>query len=150
MPGAYPRYEKGPLTFTVEAAVVGGQLVAVGTGGLVKPAVTADTAVLGVAHIDARPYVEAEHYPDTGYGAPSMDVSVPGEQVSVGFFGAYDLTAAAAVAFGDLVEPAATAGQVQTHTPGTSTGQPVGRCVQASGIAAGESGLILLQLLGPA
>lgn len=147
MPGVYPRHEHGPLNFTATAVITGGQLVTpddANPGGI-KPAGASDTAILGVAHTDARPYVEAEHYPTTAYGAESMDVSVPGDIVAVGFQGVYELEASGAIAFGALVEPAA-GGLVATK----GTGQTVGRCVQAEGIASGERGMILLMLLGTA
>lgn len=144
MAGTYPKHLKGPLTFTVGAAVTGGQLVAYdGTTGLIRPAVAADTAILGVAHADARPVLEAEAYPTTVYGAESVDVSVPGDEVAVGFFGVYELLADGAITVGDLVQPAA-AGAVAKE----SGGQVVGRCIQSGGIASGETGAILLMLLG--
>lgn len=144
MAGAYPVYEKGPLTFTVNSAVVGGKLIAVdGTTGKVKIAGAADTKILGVSMIDARPYNAAEVYPTTAYGAQNVDFSVPQDEVSVAFFGVFELEAAGAIAFGDSVEPAAN-GTVALH----STGAVVGRCVSSAGIASGEKGLILLTLLG--
>lgn len=147
MAGIYPKNLHGPLTYTASAVVLGGQLVTVNptVAGTVRPAGAAETIILGVANADARPYVESEAYPTTVYGAQSMDASVPGDVVSVGHIGVYRLQASGAVAFGALVQPAAE-GRVASH----SGGQVVGRCVEASGIASGERGAVLLMLLGAA
>lgn len=146
MAGYYPKNHKGPLTFRASQPISGGQLVTPdGTTGGIKPAGATDTIILGVALTDARPYAEGEHHYDTAYGAPVMDVSVPGDEVAVTFFDVVEVPTTGTLTFGQLVQPAAN-GAVGPH----STGTVVGRCVSAEGVVSGGRAAVVLMLLGSA
>jgi hypothetical protein len=134
MPGSYPVLQLGPATYTVSAAVTGGQLVMVdGSTGKVKPTTGAAVACLGMATSDASP---AGSGTNLNYATPRSEVSVvygPAEVV---------LTAAGTIAFGALVVAAAN-GQVVTVGAGTFD-QVVGRCTEPAGIASGATGRVRL------
>jgi hypothetical protein len=141
MAGATPAFDRGPVTYEVNVAVTGGQLVEVdGVTGKVKPA-TAGTAVcLGVATTDAIP--TATNQNPTG----TILVHPKPPHVAVAYSGVWRLTAGAAIAFGVLVKTAAN-GTVVTWVSGTdAAGLIVGRCVDSAGIANGAKGLIRLVL----
>ena len=56
MSTVYPKFDAGPITFTAEEAVNGGQLVTVGANPrTIKPAGADDARVVGVALKDATP-----------------------------------------------------------------------------------------------
>lgn len=147
MTSVTPLFEHGPITYTVSAAVDGGQLVApdttTGNEGKVKPAGASSTSVLGVAITPAQPNTDGATGTTT-YGAPVVDASWPDNDVAVAYRGVFKLTAAANCSFGDLLVAAAD-GQVTPYTSGTTTYDAVvGRCVDPAGIASGARGKVLL------
>ena len=141
MPGSLPHYTRGPASYQVSAAVVGGQLVCKTTANstTVIPNTTAGaTNILGVAGGDASPIV-SQAGNVTGYGDPLLDISALGDYVSV-YNGDYDMhvTYEAACDLGDLLMAAATAGNVKKYTAGTAD-QIIGRCTQPGGVTAGAT-----------
>lgn len=137
MPGSYPVLQLGPATYTVSAAVTGGQLVMVdGSTGKVKPTTGAAVACLGMATSDASP---AGSGTNLNYATPRSEVAVAQAPSTV------TLTAVAGgggVAFGALVVAAA-GGACATVGSGTFD-QVVGRCVEPGGITAGGTGRVRL------
>ena len=141
MPGSLPHYTRGPASYQVSAAVIGGQLVVKSgaNASTVMPNTTAGaTNILGVAGNDASPIV-SQAGNVTGYGDPLLDISALGDYVSV-YNGDYDMhvTYEAAADFGDLLMAAATAGNVKKYTAGT-VDQVIGRCTQPGGVTAGAT-----------
>lgn len=134
MSGLYPVTRSGPDTYEVSTTTVGGQLVMVdGVTGKIKPTTGVVNTVLGVALTDAVP---AGSGSNLAFGTAPKTTSVAyGPSTVV-------LTAAANIAFGQLVVAAA-AGQV---TPGSTPtyDQIVGRCVEPAGIVSGSTGRIRL------
>lgn len=62
MSTVYPKFDAGPITFTAEEAVTGGQLVTVGANPrTIKPAAADDARVVGVALKDATPAGPTKH-----------------------------------------------------------------------------------------
>jgi len=145
MANAVPAYESGPITYQVNQAVVGGQIVQLDTGGMVKPAVANSVIALGVATKDAIPTGTNQN--PTVVGVPqSINLSPISAYTAVAMTGVWRLTngGGGALALGDLVVCAAS-GAVQKYTAGTSTfDQIIGKCVDPAGIAAGQVGLILI------
>lgn len=59
MSGITVKFKTGPITFTAESAVVGGQVVEAGDDPrTMRPAAAGSTTVLGVVLTDAEPYVQ--------------------------------------------------------------------------------------------
>jgi len=128
MAGAIKRYDFGPVTFEVNAAVVGGTLVEPdGTTGKVKTA-TAGTAVcLGIAETDAIPTAT-----DQNISATNILLSPIGPYVAVASEGFYDIEYAAACVAGAKVKVAAN-GTVTPWVSGTdASGLIVGICYIAA------------------
>lgn len=132
------RIRFGPDTFTVVAAVTGGQLVEFGAGGQVQACAVDSTKWLGVALTDAVPVGTSNT--DTVFNNPRVDLTLPPSEVAVAYTGVFKLKAVAALNPGDIVYPGAT-GQVQKAT---TTGRAVGIVVDPAGIGAGAYGLIRL------
>lgn len=62
MSTVYPKFDAGPITFTAEETVTGGQLVTVGANPrTIKPAGADDARVVGVALKDASPAGPIKH-----------------------------------------------------------------------------------------
>jgi hypothetical protein len=135
MSGSFPVLQFGPATYEVSAAVTGGQLLEVdGTTGKVKPSTgTTGHKPIGVALGDAVPAGSGDNL---HFGTARKEVAVaygPAEML---------LTASGAIAFGDLVVPAAS-GAVATVGSGTFD-QVVGRCTEPAGITSGATGRVRL------
>lgn len=146
MPGVIPRFEHGgPVTYTVNSAVKGGQMVqAVNpTNGKVEVAGAASIRCLGIATKDARPAASASSTDSDGFPVVSTVEITP--NVAVGMRGIWPVTFAANAAFGDVLICAAN-GQV---TPAGATPDArtiVGRCVDPAGVLAGAVGLVRLPI----
>lgn len=138
MAGVVPRYERGPVTYEVVEAVVGGQLVEARTGSKVGVAAASSLKVLGVATKDARPVTDPSG--TTAYGAPVIDVSMPTQYVAVASSGIFPVTYSAAATFGDALVATAN-GQVGPAGATPDARMVVGRCVEPAGVAAGAVGL---------
>lgn len=120
MPDRQPHYAPGRnVSFVASAAVTGGQLVEITGNMTVAPAAAASTKVIGVAERDA-------------VAGASLTVSLTGP--------VWDLTAAGAIAAGDIVAAAA-AGAVAPIGAGTF-GAKKGIALEA--IANAGTGRVLL------
>ena len=142
MPGSIPHYSRGPASYQVSSAVIGGQLVCKTTANstTVIPNTTAGaTNILGVAGNDASPIV-SQAGNTTAYGDPLLDISAQGDYVSVYSGAGFDMHVVyeAGCDFGDLLMAAATAGNVKKYTAGTAD-QIIGRCTQPGGVAGGAT-----------
>lgn len=147
MPGTYPKFRLGPLTYEVSAVVHGGRLVALQTTapnvGKVAEATATDTP-LGVAHTDAAPDGTLVDGTDT-FGNPIQNEYTVSKYVAVGYTGVYKIQAAGAIAPGASVVVAA-GGMVATAGATPAAGTVVGRCVNSAGVATGELASIRLNL----
>lgn len=145
MAGVRPRFERGsPLTFNANVNITGGQLVEPDAAtGRIKPTAAASAKCLGVATGDASAFGYANSNTTDDWGNPVVNAQFPPNEVAVANQGVWDLTAAGAIAFGDLVTSAAN-GACATIGAGTF-GQVIGRCVEPAGIADGAKGKILLR-----
>jgi hypothetical protein len=143
MSGVTPVYSCGPITYEVNVAVTGGQLVEPdSTTGKIKPAVAGTALCLGVATTDAIPTSTNQN--PTG----SILVSPIAPHVAVAYEGVWRLTATGAIGFGVLVKTAAN-GTVAPWVSGTdAAGLIVGRCIETAGIANGAKGQIRLGRIG--
>lgn len=147
MSGVLPRYKEGPRSYQVSAAVKGGQLVVPDTANVgkvkVAPAAAGVANVLGVALVDAQPAAD-QSGDTTSYGAPVIDVSVPGDTTSVAYGGiCVPVTYQAAASFGDkLIASATVAGQVAPAAATPDARTIVGVCDEPKGVAAGAVGLM--------
>lgn len=113
MSSVYPKFDAGPITFTVEEAVTGGQLVAVGDNPrTIKPAGADDARVVGVALKDATPTGPVKH----------TAVACTPAQIAVAVTGQIDA--------GDLVKAAA-AGAVTKAAEEDPAGIIVGRVIES-------------------
>lgn len=146
MAGAVPVYQEGPVTYEVNAVVVGGQLVIPdGTTGKVKPSTLTAATVLGVATKDAVP-VGTDQNSTVPNSLTAYNVSPISQYVAVASDGVWMLKASAALAFGVTVKAAAN-GQVAAWVSGTDAADTiVGRVVEPGGISSGATGQVLLQL----
>ena len=148
-----PVFEKGPITFSLTNKVgLGGAngikegvlVMPDGTTGRIKPTTGAVANCLGVAvgNASATDFSNADTLDDWGNNVTNFNY--PPNEVAVAYQGVWLLTAAGAVAFGELVTAAAN-GQVAANGAGTNALVIVGRCVEPNGISgAGAKGKILL------
>jgi hypothetical protein len=121
----------GPETYPVSEAVKGGMLVAGHTDGKARKATAGDTKVLGVAEIDAKPYVNPVSTDSDGF--ETINVSQLPTEVVAGF-GRYPVTYAADCAFGKALKAAAN-GTVTPWLTGTDAADLiVGYCDQPGGV----------------
>lgn len=142
MPGRIQKFEHGPVTRTVFAAVVGGDVLMARNDGLVEKATAASTRVLGVAMNDAAP--EASGEGTTTYGAPVLDISLPGNKVAVARGCYIKVTYSATAAFGDRLVIGATAGRVAPAAAAPDARTVIGQCEEPLGVTAGNVGLALI------
>lgn len=129
MSGVLVRQFAGPDTFTVSAAVTGGQLVAPTSGGMVGPAGATVSNVLGVALNDAQPAGSAPTNP--------INTAWPAATVAVARDCDVRVTYSAAANFGDLLVSAAN-GQVVSlggTAAATDARQIIGRCTEPLGVS---------------
>lgn len=146
MAGVFESYDRGPVTFEVNAQVTGGQLVVPdGATGKVKPAAGGETTCLGVATTDAIP--SGTNQDPTVVGAvSSINASPLLPYTGVANNGVFKVTYAAAATFGELLKLAAN-GQVTPLVVGTDNSDLiVGRCFETAGVGAGATGDMLLSL----
>jgi len=141
MAGATPSYQDGVVTYEVNVAVSGGQLVEPdSTTGKIKPATANAILCLGVSPTDAIPTATDQNPSGSINLSPKASTCAPWP------FGVWRLTAVGAIAFGERVKCAA-AGAVAPWVAGTDAPERiVGRCVAAAGIANGAKGDIRLTL----
>lgn len=139
MTGVNPRFKHGPVTYDVNVAVKGGQLVEPdGTTGKVKPATAGSAKVLGASYTDGKP--ETNPVGTDADGFPIVNVNGLPSQVTVDDNCWIQVTYAANAAFGDMLIAAAN-GQV---TPAGATPDArtlVGYCAEPAGVTAGAKGL---------
>lgn len=151
MAGVRPRFERGsPLTFNANENIIGGQLVEAVSGGTaeenarIRVTTGVSATCLGVAVGDASAPDFANPNTTDAWGNPTVNHGLnPPNEVAVANQGVWDLTAAGAVAFGQLVTSAAN-GAVAALGGTPVVGTVVGRCVEPAGIADGAKGKILL------
>lgn len=143
----------GPLTFSANVNINGGQLVEPDGAGpaspmLIKPCTAASIFCLGVAISDAAAAGFVQGTVDS-WGNPIYAAQFPPNEVAVAYRGVWRLTASSiACVFGHLV----IAGANGTVVDGGATpvsNQVIGRCVDPLGIAIGTRGKILLGSVGP-
>lgn len=144
MSGIRPRLSNvGPNTYTVSAAVKGGQLVEAFTDGMARPASAGSTKVLGVAEIDAKPWVDPNSVDADGFDVTLVN-PLPTETVAG--FGRYVVTYAADTAFGAALKAAA-AGAVTPWVSGTDAANLiVGYCDEPTGVVVATSALGLANI----
>ncbi|OZC62766.1 hypothetical protein CH276_14200 [Rhodococcus sp. 06-470-2] len=121
MPGITVKFEKGRITHTAEAAIVGGQVVHPGVGPRSVVPATADSAkVLGVALTDAAPKV-----------APAPGILYVGtDQVTVASAPAVvPVKSDGSAGPGDLVVVGVNAG-VKKAAAGSTLAQTLGRVIE--------------------
>lgn len=136
MSGIRPRLSNaGPNTYPVSEAVKGGMLVApaadqVANKGKVRPAPAGSLVSLGVAEIDAKPWVDPVSVDADGFdvvnASPLPDYTVAG-------FGRYVVTYTADTAFGQALQ----CGANGAVTPVAADGDPrliVGYCDEPGGV----------------
>lgn len=121
----------GPETYKVGAAVKGGQIVVPhATAGTVGPAGADALDVLGVAEVDAKPWVDPVSTDADGF--ETINVSPLPEYTSVGW-GRYKVTYTANAAFGQALK----AGAAGTVTPVAADVDPrliIGYCDEPLGV----------------
>lgn len=137
-------FRHGPVTWEVTATVDGGQLLEATSSGLVQPAASGSTTVVGVARTPAVP-AGVDNTSQTGYGATVTDASQPTPHVAVAYTGVYRVTASANVAPGESVTSTGS-GQVGPASGSTAANAIVGKCMDEKGITAGNRGLVLVQV----
>ncbi|SJN39397.1 capsid cement protein [Luteococcus japonicus] len=99
-----PTFQPGnATTFHSSAPITGGQLLAIGTSGLVAPTTGATHAVVGVAGFDVK----------------------AGQQITVYAGGIHQLVATTAITAGQLVEAAGN-GTIAPHAVGTADVNAIG------------------------
>lgn len=132
MPGVRPRLSlQGPATYEVVEAVKGGQLVEARAGGKVGVAALNSTTVLGVAEIDAKPFVSPVSTDADGF--ETINLSPIPANVSVGC-NRYPVTYAADCAFGKALKAGAN-GTVRPWVSGTDAADLiVGYCDEPAGV----------------
>ena len=131
------RYQShdGPHTYEVAAVVKGGQIIMPNstTPGdeKVKPATAGATTTLGVAEIDARPYVDPVTTDSDGF--ETINIAPMPQHVTAGF-GVYPVTYTADCGFGKAVKAAA-GGAVAPWVSGTDAADLIiGHCRQPGGV----------------
>jgi hypothetical protein len=146
MAGIKPVLEFGPLTFSANVNINGGQLVEPDSAnpGFIKPASSGTTKCLGVAIGDAAGLPTPSQSGTDAWGNPTYMAQLPPNEVGVAVHGVWRLTAKGAIAFGDYVIVGSTAGTVSSGGATPNPLQVVGRCVDPAGIADGARGKILL------
>lgn len=131
MSGIRPRLSHvGPNTYTVSAAVKGGQIVEGFTDGKARPGTADSLKVLGVAESDAKPWVDPVSTDADGFEV--INVNPLPTEVAVGF-GRYVVTYTADCAFGQALK----AGAAGAVTPVAADGDPrliIGYCDEPGGV----------------
>lgn len=144
-----PRFQRGPNTYTIYAAVTAGQLVQAGTAGnvgKVGPA-AANAACIGVATTPGLPAGTSNSGTSLG-GFPMIDVNMPEGQVAIARRGEFYLAATGTFAFGDFVKAGAN-GSVVKWDPAADQAIPqVGQCVDPDGATNGAAVLIDVNIQG--
>ena len=141
MTAVTPRFAAGPVTFTVLAPVVGGQLVDGAVGG-VQPSAAASAVCVGVATSDALPTSTSQA--PTVPGAPvAVNLAPYPAQVAVAVKGVWPLTYAAAATFGQRLICAAN-GQVTPAAATPDARTVVGICMEPAGVTLGGVGATLI------
>lgn len=147
MAGVRPVFEHGPLSFSANVNIIGGQLVEPDAAtGRIKPAAADSAKCLGVAVGDAAGVAFTNTDTTDAWGNNITNFHYPPNEVAVAYQGVWRLKASGAIAFGDLVACAAN-GEVKTLGAG-AFGTVIGRCVEPGGIAGGAFGKILLGGVG--
>lgn len=132
MSGIRPRLSsEGPNTYEVSEAIKGGLLCEAFTDGKARLTRAGSVKVIGVAHIDAKPWVDP-----TGTDADGFDYAITNPlpaQVVVGF-GRFVVTYAANCAWGATLKAAAN-GQVTPWISGTDAADLIiGYCDEPGGV----------------
>lgn len=137
MSGIRPRLSHvGPNTYTVSAAVKGGQICEAFTDGKARPGSAGSTKVLGVAEIDAKPWVDPNSTDSDGF---TVTLTNPLPTETVCGFGRYVVTFAADCAFGAALKAAA-AGTVTPWVSGTDAANLIiGYCDEPAGVVVASS-----------
>ncbi len=147
MPGVLPVYDRGPVTFEVNATVAGGQLVEPDTGGRIKAAASGSALVLGVACTDAIAAATSQ-VPTIPGVSVALNLSPISQYVAVASEGVWILTTTLAVTFGARVKVGATAGTVSPWISGTDAANLiVGICYEPLGVGAAGTGQFKLTLV---
>ena len=149
MAGIRPVFEKGPITFSANVLIKGGQLVEPDAStGRIKPATADSVVVLGVATGDASATGYANADTTDAWDNPVVNAHYPPNEVAVAYQGVWKLKngSGATIAFGALVACNGS-GEVKALGAG-AFGTCIGRCVDPAGIAAGAKGKILLGGVG--
>jgi len=132
MSGVRPRLSHvGPNTYPVSEAIKGGMLVEGFTDGKARQTRAGSMTCLGVAEIDAKPFVSQTGATDAD-GFPILNVDNLPDSVTVGW-GRYVVTFTANCAFGQALS----AGANGTVTPIAADGDPrlvVGYCDEPGGV----------------
>jgi hypothetical protein len=146
MAGIRPVQEQGPLSFSANVNINGGQLVEpdAGNPGFIKPATAATTKCLGVAISDASGLPTPNQSGADAWGNPTYNAHQPPNEVAVAYRGVWRLTAQGAIPFGAYVIVGTVAGTVADGGATPNPLQVVGRCVDPKGIADTVRGKILL------
>lgn len=132
MSGIRPRLSHvGPNTYTVGAAVKGGQIVEGRVDGMAYPAGLGSTTVLGVAEIDAKPFVSPNSTDADGFDVTLLN-PLPTETVAS--FNRFVVTYAADCAFGKALKAGA-AGTARPWVSGTDAADLIiGYCDEPGGV----------------
>lgn len=132
MSGIRPRLSHvGPNTYTVSEAVKGGMILEGFTDGKARKGTAGSTKVLGVAEVDAKPFVNPVTTDSDGFEV--INVNALPTETSVGF-GRYVVTYAADCAFGKALKAGA-AGTVTPWISGTDAADlKIGYCDEPAGV----------------
>ena len=121
----------GPNTYEVSAAVKGGMVIEGFTDGKARPASADSTTVLGVANIDAKPWVDPVSVDADGFDVVNAS---PLPTQTTADFGRHVVTYAANCAFGKALKAAAN-GQVTPWVSGTDAADlKIGYCDEPGGV----------------
>lgn len=147
-----PVIEHGPLSFSANVNINGGQLVEPdgSAPGFIKPATSATIHCLGVAIGDAAGLPAPSKSSVDAWGNPVYMAQQPPNEVAVAWHGVWRLVADGAIAFGDYVIVGTIAGTVKSGGATPNPLQVVGFCVDPAGIADTVRGKIRLGGLGAA
>lgn len=142
MSGVVPAFVRGPITYEVTEAVLGGQIVEARAASKIGVGAAGSTVVLGVALGDAKP--QTDHSADVNTdGFPVLDISLIDQYVAVGGRGEFyrEVKYTAITAFGKAVKAGAT-GQVSPWVSGTDAADLIiGYCAEPAGATAGGTAL---------
>lgn len=131
MSGIRPRLSHdGPNTYPAGAAIKGGQIVIANPDGKARPGAADSLIVLGVAEIDAKPWVDPVSTDADGFEV--INTSPLPENVVVGF-GRYVVTYTADCAWGQALK----AGAAGAVTPVAADVDPrliIGYCDEPAGV----------------